>query len=98
VNSGLVLVPGVFWGFLPGPRELVLVAVVVVLLYGRSPLARRLLGRLGRVTRGGVKRLADRPGFRWFSGRWGWVVVALATLAMTAWVATWITVLGHRTP
>jgi hypothetical protein len=87
---------GWLWGFLPGPRELALVALVVVALYGRSETARRGFARLARpwTTRPGETsatnpaRLADR---------WLLVVTAIASAAVAAWVVTWMTVV-HRPP
>ena len=83
----------VFWGFLPGPREWALLALVVVALYGRSETARRGFARAVRpwTTRPG--RDDGRPvGGLPVGERWFWFVVAVASAAVASWVATWITI------
>jgi hypothetical protein len=90
---------GWFWGFLPGPREWALVALVVVALYGRSELARRGFARVVRpwTTRpsGATGKPTPRP--PWWADRWFLIVAAVASAAVAAWVVTWMTVV-HRPP
>jgi hypothetical protein len=91
---------GWFWGFLPGPREWALVALVVVALYGRSELARRGFARVVRpwTTRpSGVMTGKPTPRPPWWADRWFLIVAAVASAAVAAWVVTWMTVV-HRPP
>ena len=87
---------GWLWGFLPGPREWVLVGLVVVALYGRSELARR---GFARVVRPWTTRPfgATGPQPSWLADRWFLIVAAVASAAVAAWVVTWMTVV-HRGP
>ena len=90
---------GWLWGFLPGPREWVVLALVVATLYGRSELARRGFARLVRpwTTRpsGATGRPKLKPG--WLADRWFLILAAVASAAVAAWVVTWMTVV-HRVP
>ena len=87
---------GWLWGLLPGPREWLLVAMVVVTLYGRSGMARRGFTRAVRpwTTRPGGP--AGSPARAWLADRW-FVVAAAAAAGVAAWVVTWMTVV-HRPP
>ena len=87
---------GWLWGLLPGPREWVLVALVVVALYGRSETARRGFARVVRpwTTRPG-SGASGRPAPAWLGDRWFLVVAASAAAAVAAWVVTWMTIV-HR--
>ncbi len=89
---------GWLWGLLPGPRELALVALVVVALYGRSETARRGFARLVRpwTTRpSGAKGPPPRP--VWWADRWFLAFVTIASAAVVAWIVTWMNVV-HRPP
>ncbi len=88
---------GWFWGFLPGPREWVLVALVVVALYGRSETARRGFARVVRPWTTRPDRATGRPKPVWLADRWVLIVTAIASAAVAAWVVTWMTVV-HRPP
>ena len=78
------------WALVPGFREWVLVALVVVALYGRSDRSR--LGRWSAA----AGRWFPRPGrlrpgsraVRWAVERWRPVLALLAGAAVAAWVAT----------
>jgi hypothetical protein len=88
------LLSGWLWGFfLPGPRELALVVLVVIALYGRS-----ILARGGKIRPTAGRRLPRRPGHRaWVVERWPWAFAAIASAAAAAWVVTRLTV-PHRPP
>jgi hypothetical protein len=90
-NSGWVV------GLLPGPREVFLVALVVLALYGRSELARRGFARLFRpwTTRPAGANGVSKPS--WLSDRWFLLIAIVASAAVAAWVVTWMTVV-HRPP
>jgi hypothetical protein len=88
---------GWFWGFLPGPREWVLVALVVVALYGRSETARRGFARVVRPWTTRPDRADGTPQPNWLADRWVLIVTAIASAAVAAWVVTWMTVV-HRPP
>ncbi len=88
---------GWLWGFLPGPREWVLVALVVVALYGRSETARRGFARVVRPWTTRPDRATGRPKPVRLGDRWVLIVTAIASAAVAAWVVTWITVV-HRPP
>jgi hypothetical protein len=82
-------------GLLPGPRGVLLVALVALALYGRSELARRGFARLFRpwTTRPvGAKGPATPP---WWADRWFLLVATIASAAVAAWVMTWMSVV-HR--
>ena len=80
------------WGLLPGPREVILVALVVVALYGRSPTVRRALPRVLRPWTTRPDRAKGRPAQGWLADRWFIVVAAAAASAVAAWVVTWMIV------
>lgn len=86
-----------FWGFLPGPREWVLLAVAVVVLYGRSETARRGIVRVFRPWTTRPDRAQGRPRPDWRTDRWFLLAAAVASAAVAAWVVTWMTVV-HRPP
>jgi len=87
---------GWLWGLLPGPREWVLVALVVVALYGRSETARRGFARVVRPwTTRPDSGASGRPAPAWLGDRWFLVVAASAAAAVAAWVVTWMTIV-HR--
>ncbi len=88
---------GWLWGLLPGPRELLLVALVVVTLYGRSETARHGFARLVRPWKARPDGAKGRPASSWMADRWFVVLAASAAAAVAAWVVTWMTVV-HRPP
>ena len=88
---------GWLWGFLPGPREWLLVGLVVVALYGRSELARRAIARVVRPWTTRPLGANGRPRPAWMDDRWFLVIAAVASAAVAAWVVTWMTVV-HRPP
>ena len=81
-----------FWGLLPGPRELILVALVVVALYGRSESVRRGLPRLIRPWTSRPVRAKGHPARGWLADRWFIVVASAAAAAVAAWIVTWMIV------
>ncbi len=87
----------VFWGFLPGPREWALLALVVVALYGRSETARRGFARAVRPWTTRPDRAGGGTKLGLSGDRWFLLVVAVASAAVAAWVVTWITV-AYRPP
>ncbi len=80
------------WGFLPGPRELVLVALVVVALYGRSETVRRGLPRVLRPWTTRPARAKGDAARGWLADRWFIVVASAAAAAVAAWIVTWMVV------
>ena len=88
---------GWLWGFLPGPREWVVLALVVVALYGRSEMARRGFARVVRPWTTRPVGASGRPQPDWLADRWFLIVAAVASAAVAAWVVTWMTVV-HRPP
>ena len=80
------------WGLLPGPREVLLVALVVVALYGRSETVRRALPRVLRPWTTRPLGAKDRPVQAWLADRWFVVIAAAAAAAVAAWVVTWMVV------
>ncbi|WP_435009847.1 hypothetical protein P12x_001072 [Tundrisphaera lichenicola] len=96
MNNPVLL--GWLWGLLPGPREWVLVAMVVVALYGRSEVARRGFARVLRpwTTRPPGATGQATPG--WLNDRWFLVVAVSAAAAVAAWVVTWMTIVHQPAP
>jgi len=93
-----VLPLGWLWGLLPGPREWLLVALVVVALYGRSETARRGFARAVRPWTTRPSGPKGRPAaWGWLADRWFVAVAASAAAAVAAWVVTWMNVV-HRPP
>ncbi len=88
---------GWLWGFLPGPRELALLALVVVALYGRSDLARRGFARVVRPWTTRPPGAKGEPKLAWLDDRWFLVVGLIASAAVAAWVVTWM-IIVHRPP
>ncbi len=88
---------GWLWGLLPGPREWVLVAMVVVALYGRSETARRGFARLVRPWTTLPNRATGPLKLGWLADRWFLIVAMAASAAVAAWVVTWMNVI-HRPP
>ena len=76
------------WALVPGLRELMLVGLVVVALYGRTTKlgkARRRLPRAWFVR----PRVRTQPrALRWIVDRWMLVFALLAGAGVVAWVAT----------
>lgn len=83
------LPPFWLWGLLPGPREIILVALVVAALYGRSETVRRGLPRLLRPW---TDRTRRPSGSNWLADRWFVVVASAAAAAVAAWIVTWMVV------
>ena len=78
------------WGIVPGIREVVLVAMVVVALYGRTHRVRqsRFFGSLGRLVRSSGRGRSQPAILRWLVDRWLLVFTLLAGAGVLAWVAT----------
>ena len=100
--------PGAVWAFLglPGLREILVVAVVTLLLYGRSGLLmhrrfQALRPWLGPARREPPKPTPSRrgrgvgvvPGDRLF-----WAMALTAAAAAAAWIATRMTILAPSSP
>ncbi len=100
--------PGAVWAFLgiPGLREILVVAVVTLLLYGRSGLLMHRRFQALRPWLGPARREPPRPTpARRIVGRnvglgdrvfWALALTAAATLA--AWVATRMIILAPSSP
>ena len=73
------------WGLLPGPREVFVVAMLVLVLFGKSRVARRGLPRLIRPW---TSRTPGHAGLDWLADRW----FAVAVVAVATWVVTWMIV------
>lgn len=82
---------GWVWAILPGSREWALLALVALVLFGRSPGLRRRVARWGRPWRDGGKD--ERKGYDNLT----LILVAVVSAAFAAWLATWMT-LGQRLP
>jgi hypothetical protein len=99
--------PPILLGFLiPGLKELILVALVALALYGRTgsrllratPYGRSIEPWLGLIRTGVSARSGTRsqqsPTKKRRRGRWFWVAAAMAAVAAAAWVATRIAIHG----
>jgi hypothetical protein len=94
---------GVFWGLFgpPGLREVVVVALVALVLYGRSGVTRSLSRtRYGRVLRPWMTAAhgATKPKARGWGDRWFWLLAATAVTAVAAWVVTRLLIAGAPGP
>ena len=78
------------WALLPGVREWVLVALVVVAVVSRAGPVRsnRFLATLGRLIRPTRRGQPEPVVIRWLLDRWKLVVALLAGAVVVAWVAT----------
>lgn len=84
---------------IPGVREWLLLALVVVALFGRAGLTRpaRAVARWGSVARRRSRQPAGR--LRWLTDRWFVAVVCLAGIGVAAWVLmAWRVARGGQAP
>lgn len=91
---------GRIWGFFgpPGIREIIVVALVAFVLYGRSGVVRGLRHtRYGRVIGPWIpagrpasdpKAPPSKPRRKSWGDRWFWLLAATAVTAVGAWVVT----------
>ncbi len=92
--------PGAMWGFmgLPGLREMILIALVALVLYGRSGLrhtryARVLYPWVATACRGGPQPQARPRGPRLGDRVYGVLAITAAT-AVAAWIVTRMLIVG----
>ena len=97
---------GVILGFFgpPGIREIVVVALVAFVLYGRSGVVRGLRqSRYGRVIGPWVDAARPsaaasprptKPKRKTWGDRWFWLLAATAITAVAAWVVTRVLIAG----
>jgi hypothetical protein len=96
---------------IPGPREVVLIALVFLALYGRSGARLLMMTRYGRSVQPWLRLVglgakarpkASRPAAvaarPWRRGRWFWAFTLVAAAAAAAWVATRMAILGGPGP
>ena len=79
------------WAIVPGIREIILVILVVVALYGRSGKVRsgRFFSSGGWTNRPSGRK--PPAAFLWLMDRWWLVLATLAGVGVAAWVTTsWI--------
>jgi len=78
------------WALVPGIRELVLLALVVVALYGRTNQVRqsRFFAPLSRLVRPSGRGRRWPVFSQWLVDRWLLVLAVLAGVGVLAWVAT----------
>jgi hypothetical protein len=88
---------GWLWGLLPGTREWLLVALVVVALYGRSSLVRQGVARLVRPWKTRSSGTNRPPKSAWLADHWFLLFAAIASSSVAAWIVTWM-ILAHRPP
>ncbi|WP_435016601.1 hypothetical protein TA3x_004174 [Tundrisphaera sp. TA3] len=79
---------GWIWAILPGSREWALMAIVTLVLFGRSPSLRRRAVRWARPWRDGDRIPETRT----------LILVAVVTAALTASLMTWMQSGPPRTP
>ena len=100
--------PGAVWAFLgiPGMREILVVAVVTLLLYGRSGLLMHRRFQALRPWLGPARREppSPTPGRRGvgvgagLGDRVFWALALTAAAAVVAWIATRMTILAPSSP
>ena len=100
--------PGAVWAFLgiPGLREILVVAVVTLLLYGRSGLRMHRQFQALRPWLGPARREPPRPtpARRGVGAKAGlgdrlfWALALTAAAAVAAWVATRMIILAPSSP
>ncbi len=98
--------PGAVWAFLgiPGGREILVVAVVTLLLYGRSGLLMHRRFQALRPWLGPARREPPRPtpARRGAGVGWGdrvfWALALTAAAAVAAWIATRMIILAPSSP
>ena len=91
---------GAVWGFLglPGLREMVLIALVALILYGRSGLQHHPYARLLRPWVSRPRRVPPTPPGRRTGSKLGdrayWILAITAATAVAAWIVTRMLIAG----